>query len=300
MADAVVGHVMQARGRVGQGIIAYPISFAPCAHDGSPEGKATGPARRHRLATLGAPASYDRGQHLAGMNSPGLVQIMHDAVAGRLIACMRVSRKNLPSMSKHRPYVATSPQVWALHAVMPPYLQVSILLGALAGLRSAEACGLRPGDVDLALGVIHPAVEYPAEPLKTAFSRTAIPIPFSLSTELLVHQAQFPGLAVLCDLDGHQIGTWRLERALCAAREKVTGLPDWFRYDDLRHFFASVLFASGADVKKVQARLRNPGAERADGSYGHLWPDTDEFTRASLEAVFMARPEQRQNQKRAV
>jgi integrase len=203
-------------------------------------------------------------------------------------------------MSKHRPYVATTPQVWALHAVMPPYLQISILLGALAGLRSAEACGLRPGDVDLALGIIHPAVEYPAEPLKTVISRMAIPIPPSLSTELLVHQAQFPGPAVLCDLDGHQIGPWRLERALCAAREKVTGLPDRFGYDDLRHFFASVLFASGADVKKVQARLRNAGAKTANGACWQLWPDTDEFTRASLEAVFIARPEQRQDQKRLV
>lgn len=203
-------------------------------------------------------------------------------------------------MSKHRLYVATTPQVWALHAVMPPYLQVSILLGALAGLRAAEACGLRPGDVDLALGIIHPAVQYPAEPLKTAISRTAIPIPPSLSTELLAHQAQFPGPAVLCDLDGHQIGPWRLERAFCAGREKVTGLPDRFRYDDLRHFFASVLFASGADVKKVRARLRHTGAKTALGTYGQLWPDTDESTRAPLEAVFIARPEQGQNQRRAV
>jgi integrase len=183
---------------------------------------------------------------------------------------------------------------------MPSYLQVSILLGALAGLRAAEACGLRPGDVDLALGIIHPAVQYPAEPLKTEISRTAIPIPPSLSTELLVHQAQFPGPVILCDLDGHQIGPWRLERAFCAARDKVAGLPDRFRYKDLRHFFASVLFSSGADVNKVQARLRHVGARTAFPAYGQPWPDTDESTRAALEAVFIARPEQRQDQKRAV
>jgi integrase len=174
---------------------------------------------------------------------------------------------------------------------MPSYMQVSILLGALAGLRAAEACGLRPGDVDLALGIIQPTVQYPAEPLKTEISRTAIPIPPSLSTELLVHQAQFPGPAVLCDLDGHQIGPWRLEQAFCAARDKVTGLPDRFRYEDLRYFFASVLFASGADVKKVQAHLRHAGARTALRAYGQLWPDTDESTRAALETVFIARPE---------
>jgi integrase len=228
-------------------------------------------------------------------------QVRYDAVHGGLIARSPVSRKTSPMMGKRRHYVATTGQVWALHAVMPPYLQVSVLLGALAGLQVAETCGLRPGDVDLALGIIHPAVEYPAEPLKTEISRTAIPIPYSLSTELLAHQAQFPGPAVVCDPSGQQIGPWRLERAFCAAQEKVPGLPDGFRYRDLRHFFASVLIASGADVKKVQARLRHASAKATLDIYGHLWPDTDESTRAALEAVFTARPDhQGRIQKRAV
>jgi hypothetical protein len=65
-ADAVVGHVMQAHGLVGQGIIAYPVSLPLSnAHGGRVEGKATDPARRHSLATLGAPAAHDHGQHLA-------------------------------------------------------------------------------------------------------------------------------------------------------------------------------------------------------------------------------------------
>jgi integrase len=203
-------------------------------------------------------------------------------------------------MIKHRPYVATREQVWALHAAMPSCLQVSVLLGALAGLRADEACGLRPDDVDLALGIIHPAMRYPAVPLTTEISRTAIPIPSSLSIELLAHQAQFPGPTVLCDLDGHQIGPWRLEWMFCAAREKVTGLPAGFRYDDLRHFFASVLVASGANMRKVQARLRHAGARTTRDAYGYLWPDTDESTRAAMEAVFAARLEQGQNQEQAI
>jgi len=38
------------------------------------------------------------------------------------------------------------------------------------------------------------------------------------------------------------------------ARGEVHGLPAGFRYHDLRHYFASLLIASGADVKTVQAR----------------------------------------------
>jgi integrase len=39
------------------------------------------------------------------------------------------------------------------------------------------------------------------------------------------------------------------------------GLPEGFRYQDLRHYLASLLIASGADVKTVQARLRHASAK---------------------------------------
>ena len=74
-----------------------------------------------------------------------------------------------------------------------------------------------------------------------------------------------------------------------AARAKVPGLPPTFRYHDCRHYFASLLIASGADVKVVQARLRHASAKTTLDTYGHLWPDTDESTRAAIEAVMAAR-----------
>ena len=82
---------------------------------------------------------------------------------------------------------------------------------------------------------------------------------------------------------------WALERSIRAARGKVDGLPPGFRYHDLRHYFASQLIASGADVKTVQARLRHASAKTTLDTYGHLWPDRDESTRAAVEAVFVAR-----------
>lgn len=67
------------------------------------------------------------------------------------------------------------------------------------------------------------------------------------------------------------------------------GLPAGFRYHDLRHYFASLLIASGADVKVVQARLRHASAATTLDTYGHLWPDSDESTRSAVAAVFAVR-----------
>jgi integrase len=60
------------------------------------------------------------------------------------------------------------------------------------------------------------------------------------------------------------------------------------RYHDLRHYLASLLIAEGSDVKTVQARLRHASAKTTLDTYGHLWPDRDESTRAAIEAVFSA------------
>jgi integrase len=76
------------------------------------------------------------------------------------------------------------------------------------------------------------------------------------------------------------------------ARTAVDWLSEGFRYHDLRHYFASLLIASGADVKTVQARLRHASAKTTLDTYGHLWPDRDESTKAAVEAAFATRPEE--------
>lgn len=220
-----------------------------------------------------------------------LCQIMNDAVADGLRGSSPCSRKTSPGRGSQRAYCATTEQIWQLYGAMPPYLQIGVLLGAMGGLRLAEACGLRPGDVDLVTGMLNPAVQYPAQLLKSETSRTAVPIPASLITELITHSAQWSGDWVLVDDDGRQVGPWRLERAIRKARATVDGLPAGFRYHDLRHYLASLLIASGADVKKVQARMRHASAKTTLDVYGHLWPDTDEQTNAVLEAVFASRTE---------
>lgn len=193
-------------------------------------------------------------------------------------------------------YVATTEQVWQLYDLFPERIRPAVLLGAFVGLRLAETCGLRPGDVDFMRGIVHPQVQYPAEPLKTSISQTPVPIPASLAAELSAHIATYGHReSLLTGRDGRQLSPWAVERAMRTARKKVDGLPAGFRYHDLRHYFASLLIASGADVKTVQARLRHASAKTTLDTYGHIWPDRDESTRAAVGAVIAARAEQTRN-----
>jgi hypothetical protein len=46
----------------------------------------------------------------------------------------------------------------------------------------------------------------------------------------------------------------------------------------------------------VQARLRHASAKTTLDTYGHIWPDRDESTRAAIDAVLtIYRTEQRRN-----
>ncbi|MEK8228736.1 tyrosine-type recombinase/integrase [Oerskovia sp. M15] len=79
-----------------------------------------------------------------------------------------------------------------------------------------------------------------------------------------------------------------MTRAVRDARA-AAGLPEEFRFHDLRHYFASLLIAAGADVKVVQARLRHASAKTTLDTYAHLWPDTEEATRAAVAEVLAER-----------
>lgn len=227
-----------------------------------------------------------------------LAQVMAAAVDDGLLARSPCGRGTSPGMGSQRPYVATTAQVWALADAMGE-LRPAVLLGAFAGLRLSEACGLRVGDVDFMRGVITPAVQWPGAELKTETARTPIPIPPSMALELSAAVAPSGSNNVTPSGSNNVtllgVSPWQLDRAYRAARVKVDGLPEGFRYHDLRHYFASLLIASGCDVKVVQARLRHASAKTTLDVYGHMFPGRDESTRAAVEAVFTAQSEQSRN-----
>ena len=71
---------------------------------------------------------------------------------------------------------------------------------------------------------------------------------------------------------GRPAGPWAIERAVRAVRPDIVGLPSEFRFQDLRHYLASLLIADGLEVKVVQARLRHASAKTTLDVYSHLTP----------------------------
>lgn len=216
-------------------------------------------------------------------------QIMSDAVHDNIIPRSPCSRRTAPPRPLQRPYVATTEQVWGLYDAFPERLRPAVLLGAFAGLRVSEAAALRVGDVDFMRGVITPEIQYPAEPLKTDLSRTPIPIPSDLSL-MLSAAVQASGADTLVTTEDGRPGTpWAIERAMRNVRSQVEGLPEGFRFHDLRHYYASALIRAGLDIKVVQARMRHGNATTTLSVYGHLRPDADDSARAAVAAVMGTR-----------
>jgi integrase len=218
-------------------------------------------------------------------------QVLADAVHDGVLARSPASRRTSPRAGTQRPYVATTEQMWALHDALDERYRAGLLLAALAGLRLAEVCGLRIADVDFMRGVVSPVVQYPAQRLKTSMSMTAIPIPADLALVLSAHVARYSTDWIMANERGAQMGPWQLQRAFRAARDAVPGLPAGFRFHDLRHYYASLLISSGLDVKVVQTRLRHTSGKTTIDTYGHLWPDSDDSTRAAINSVMTARRE---------
>jgi len=237
-----------------------------------------------RLRADGFEASYIHQLHAR------FSQIMSDAVYDGVLGRNPCSRRTSPPMGKAKVYVATTEQVWAIHDAVPDHLRVAVLLGAFAGLRVAEAAGLRVADVDFTRGIVYPKQQWPGKPLKTDGSNQPIPIPHDLALLLAASVQKYPSEMLVTNGPGtDRCGPWIIERTMRDIRQQIDGLPEGFTFHDLRHYLASLLIASGADIKTVQARMRHQSARTTLDTYSHLWPDADESTRTAVGAVITAR-----------
>lgn len=69
------------------------------------------------------------------------------------------------------------------------------------------------------------------------------------------------------------------------------GIPAGTGMHALRHDYASLLIRAGKSVTVVQNRLGHAKAVETLNTYSHLWPDSDDSTRAGVDAMFRAEPD---------
>lgn len=228
-----------------------------------------------------------------------LTAIMRAAVADRVIPRTPLDGVKLPKRAPVEVIPPTVEEVKAIESVMAARYRALITLAAGTGLRQGEAFGLtidrvdflrRTLRVDRQVLLLKQTPPYLGPP-KTDASYRTIPLPDVVGRALAAHLAEFPvthpdGL-IFTEPDGGMMRRTYFNDRAWAPALKAAGV-DGITFHDLRHFYASLLIRHGESVKVVQKRLGHSTAGQTLDTYGHLWPDSDDLTRAAIDDVLGA------------
>lgn len=263
---------------------------------------------------------------LTGDLAPSTVAVTHGVVASVFKAAVRDRRigtspcegTKLPEDHREPVVPLTIGQVRSIEAAMPARYRALVTLAAATGIRQGEAFGLtvdrsglqppspRPTlTVDRQLVLVTGEAPYLGPPKRRA-SRRAIPLPTVAVEALAAHLAAFPPeqREMVCrDTGGRATSetvslVFTTERGYPIRRPKFSEVwrpavaasdaPEGTTFHDLRHFYASLLIAHGESVKVVQARLGHATAAETLDTYSHLWPDSEDRTRAAVDSALAA------------
>lgn len=175
-----------------------------------------------------------------------------------------------------------------------PWFARMILVAAGTGLRVSELAGLRVQDVDFLGRQIHVRQQADTSgralvPLKTRQSARTVPVPQAVVDEISAQLADVPR-------ERHETVWARADGGLHdrssigGVLRRVIELHGLRRHTmhDLRHHYASALIAASVPVTGVQAALGHGSAVTTLRVYSHLWPGSEEVTRAAAAAALAA------------
>jgi integrase len=222
-----------------------------------------------------------------------LASIFKAAVRDRRIAASPCEGTKLPKVHRKRVEPMTLEAVQALTEAMPDRYRALVILSAGTGLRQGEVFGLtvdridflrRQLTVDRQLVTMPDRAPYLAPP-KTQASVRVVPLPQVVIDALAAHLATWrtDDFVFMTELGGPIRRTAFSERVWRPAVKRA-GLGGVTPHS-LRHFYASLLIRHGESVKTVQARLGHASAAETLDTYSHLWPDSDDRTRAAVDSV---------------
>lgn len=227
--------------------------------------------------------------------------IFRAAVEDQVIARTPCRGIKLPKQERRQVEPLAVEVVQAITEAMPSRYAALVTMAAGTGLRQGEAFGLTVDRVDFlrrTLKVDRQMVLLPGGPPdfgppKTQASYRTIPLPAVVVDALAAHLAAHPvgesGLIFTND-QGDPISRTRFSDQVWRPALKAATL-EGAKFHDLRHFYASLLIRHGESVKVVQSRLGYASAAETLDTYSHLWPDSEDQTRAAVDAVLRSAAE---------
>ncbi|MFC7308462.1 hypothetical protein ACFQVC_30115 [Streptomyces monticola] len=240
---------------------------------------------------------------------------LDDPDFGHLMPGNQVVGIKLPQGRRKKARLAWE-QVVALAEEITPTFEMLIWYGALQGLRSMEAAGVRTSDMKCRLKKLEVEEQRrggKSAPLKTEHSYAVIPMGSFLVAKYVSHMKRRttpPSTDVLRHRDKRgwsprpeeyddlvtvgRFGTPVREDALCrafnlakdAACAKGIMIPKEATFRDLRDFMDAVLIASGVPPRNVQARMRHGTLAETLDTYGFALEVDWENAPASFEELY--------------
>lgn len=237
--------------------------------------------------------------------SKSTVRVVHGIVSAIFGAAVRDRRllinpcegTRLPQRERRLVVPIRTEQVVRLRAAVPSELAALVTFTAGTGMRQGEVFGLTRdrlrlvGD-DAVVVVDRQLCTLPGSitafgPLKTTASRRVIPLPSVIVAALNSHISAYSvgeedlvftlrGEPIARSAFGH---VWR-PAAKAAGLDALTGAG----MHALRHYYASLLIRYGESARTVQARLGHASPSETLSTYAHLWHDSDDRTRAAVDA----------------
>jgi integrase len=225
-----------------------------------------------------------------------LARVFDDAVEDGRVAISPCRRIPLPKDERPEPQLLTPEQVDSLAEALPARYRALVVTAAYTGLRWGELAGVKVGRIDFLqrkIDVAEILTEVDGEltfgPPKTAKSRARVSFPPFLAEVLAAHVAAFPdpdGMRrlVFTSERGEPLRRSNFRRRIWLPALEAAGIPPSTHFHATRHATASWLIDAGANPLEVAERLRHTRVSTTLGTYGHLFPGTDEKLDDILEA----------------
>ena len=200
----------------------------------------------------------------------------------------------LPRPGRTEMQFLTAGQVEALaEEIASPY-QTLIRFAAYTGLRAGEIGALRAGRLDLRSGIVEVTESLSDVNGTLIFGSTKnyanrhVPLPPFLQQELeayLATRSLGPEDLVFTAKLGGPLRHNLFSRRVFKPAVRAAGLPEGFRFHDLRHTYAAFCIASTADPYAVMRRMGHSSITVTYDTYGHLFPERDAEITANLETL---------------